>query len=80
MGKGKLIELKDRLPPDSIKIRRATPEEERRLFRILAESGQIKHYRRKPKVRWRRVIAIIIFWGLAFTYWMRGITTGNWWF
>ncbi len=77
---GKLIELKDRLPPNQIEINKPTQEEIKRVFQILAESGQIEHYRRKPKVRWRRVIAIIIFWGFAFTYWMRGVTTGNWWF
>ena len=84
---GKLIELKDRLPEDNrdemikkLYPRRATQEEIKRVFQILAESGQIEHYKRKPKVRWRRVIAIIIFWSFAFTYWMRGVMTGNWWF
>ena len=76
---GKLIEIKDRLPPKRVEFRRATPEEEvERVFRILAKSGQINHYRSKS--RWRRVVAIFIFWSFAFAYWMRGIMTGDWWF
>jgi hypothetical protein len=75
---GSIRDIGERSLLHKIEMNELTPEEERRVFEILARSGQIDHYKKKPRVRWRRVIARIIFGGFAVAYWTHGVVTGNW--
>ena len=75
---GKVIHIEDRLPPEKVALGIATPEQEQRLFEILARTNRIERHRFPRKSRWRRIVAIIIFWGFLTFYYIHGVTTGNW--